>query len=496
MTNLQVGAILFEMKLPLVVATAPPDESHLRSPLILVSLLAAAAIIRLIDLGDGPWFDEIVTLVHYVRLPLSQILTTFDSKNQHILYSALAHGSVAMFGESIWALRLPAAVLGVASIAALVWFGRLITSRAEALAAAALLTFSYHHVWFSQDARGYTALLLAALVASGLLVKMTTHTTGTWQLSIAYAATMALAVYTHFTAALIVIGHFIWLAVLVARNRRKPIWPAAVLPLSAFALTAAFALLLYAPLLRSLLPTLLAPDVGGITAEWKNPLWFGAETVRSLARGLPGGWVTLAAVLVVSACGLANYVKQNPAIASLMLLPPALTAVAILAVRQNLWPRFFFFAAGFVLLIVIRGTFVVARHVWPARSTAVGSASAAILIVASATTVPKAWRPKQDYFAAGAFTERSHAPGDAIVTVDMTEFPFRQYQGRKWLFAADRDDLVKIEGAHARTWVLLTFPLRLASVQPQLLDYIQRGYVKVAEFGGTIAGGEIIVMVR
>ena len=461
-----------------------------------MSLLAAAAITRLIDLGDGPWFDEIVTLVHYVRLPLSQIFTTFDSKNQHILYSALAHGSVAMFGESIWALRLPAAVLGVASIAALVWFGRLITSRAEALAAAALLTFSYHHVWFSQNARGYTALLLATLVASGLLVKMTAATDSRWQLSVGYATTMALALYTHFTAALIVIGHFIWWAVLVMRNRGKPIWPAAWIPLAGFALTVAFALVLYWPVLGNLVGTLLAPDVGGITGQWKNPVWFWSETVRSLVRGLPGGWLTLGVVSGISGFGLASYGKQNLAIASLMLLPPAVTAVAVLAVKQNLWPRFFFFAAGFILLIVIRGIFVLARRVWPAQAMALGSVIAAILIVASATTVPKAWKPKQDYVGAARFVERSYAPGDAIVTVDMTELPLREYEGRKWLYAADRDDLVRIEGSHARTWVLLTFPLRMASVRPQLWDYIQRRYVRVAEFRGTIAGGEIIVMAK
>jgi hypothetical protein len=133
---------------------------------------------------------------------------------------------------------------------------------------------------------------------------------------------------------------------------------------------------------------------------------------------------------------------------------------------------------------------------WPARATALGSAIAVILVLASATTVSRAWNPKQDYISAGAFVEKSQAAGDAVVTVDMTELPFRQYERRNWLFAADRDDLIRIEASHPRTWVLLTFPLRLASVHPGLLDYVQRRYVKAAVFPGTIAGGEIIVMVR
>lgn len=442
------------------------------------------------------WFDEISTLVQYVRPPLSHILTTFDSKNQHLLYSVLAHGSISVFGETAWALRLPAAIFGVASIAALAWFGGLITSRGEALAASALLTFSYHHVWFSQNARGYTGLLLATLVGSGLLVKLSACTTWSWRLAIGYAITMALAVYMHVTAGLIVVGHFIWWGLLVLRNRNMSWWPRARLPLATFALTALFSLLLYAPVLPQLLPTLLMPDMGGVTNEWKNPLWFAAETLRSLSHGLPGAWLTLGVVFVVTILGVASYARGSLAIVWLMLLPVIITAIAILASGQNLWPRFFFFAAGFGALIVVRGLFVAAGLVWPTRAQAGGAVSAAILIVASATTVPRAWHPKQDYLGARAFVDRSRGERDAVVTMDMTELPYNAYQHLPWPTVTSTQELAAIESAHGRTWVLVTFPLRLASVKPDLWSYIQRHYARAAIFGGTVTGGEILVMTR
>jgi hypothetical protein len=52
---------------------------------IVAMLVMVAAALRLYDLGDGLWYDEITTLVQYVRLPVGQILTTFDSQNQHVL---------------------------------------------------------------------------------------------------------------------------------------------------------------------------------------------------------------------------------------------------------------------------------------------------------------------------------------------------------------------------------------------------------------------------
>ncbi|HYN81234.1 MAG TPA: glycosyltransferase family 39 protein [Gemmatimonadaceae bacterium] len=480
----------------LQLAPSDPDVSPRSFGAILAIVLVGALIVRLYDLGDGLWYDEIDTLVHYVRRPFTDLVSIFDNRNQHVLYSVLAHWSTGIFGESAWALRLPAALLGVASIGALAWFGAIVGSRAEALAASALLAFSYHHVWFSQNARGYTGLMLATLIASGLLVKMTTATTRRPGPAVAYAVTMALAVYIHMTAALIVIGHAIWWFGLVTLRREKPAWPEAWLPLIAFALSAVIGLLLYLPVLSQLVPTLLAPSVGGATAEWMNPLWFVAETIQGLARGLPGGWLTLGVAAIIGLCGLVSYARRTRALTALMLLPAIVTGAVMLVAGHNLWPRFFFFAAGFGALIVIRGVFVVAKILWPSRARALALGGAGLLVLASATTVPRAWQPKQDYLAARSFVDRTSRPGDAVVTVDMTEVPFIDYLGRPWMLALNREQLAAIETQHARTFVLLTFPVRVAAINPELLAHIRSNYTKAAEFPGTVAGGEIIVMTR
>ena len=77
----------------------------------------------------------------------------------------------AIFGDGPAALRLPAVLFGVASIAALYLFARRVTTVREALVAAALMTVSYHHIWFSQNARGYSALLFWTLVSSWLFAR-------------------------------------------------------------------------------------------------------------------------------------------------------------------------------------------------------------------------------------------------------------------------------------------------------------------------------------
>ena len=134
-----------------------PLKKHSRNEwAILGGILCIAAFLRFHDLNDGLWLDEILTQVNYTKLPFGEIFATYDSQNQHFLYSLLSHGSYLLFGESAWALRLPAALFGLASIWALFEFSKEVSSRREALLSCAFFAFSYHHIWFSQNARGYT----------------------------------------------------------------------------------------------------------------------------------------------------------------------------------------------------------------------------------------------------------------------------------------------------------------------------------------------------
>ena len=122
------------------------------------------------------------------------MIGTYHSQNHHPLYSLLARVSYLAMGGADWAIRVPALLFGVASVWATYRFAREVTDRRESLLAAALLSVSYHHVWFSQNARGYSALLFLTLAGSTLFLRMlragpTAITRTAWL----YGAVMALA---------------------------------------------------------------------------------------------------------------------------------------------------------------------------------------------------------------------------------------------------------------------------------------------------------------
>src|SRR5262245_1847272 len=151
---------------------APSDpRRHSLNLAIITAILSVATVLRLYALDSGLWHDEIFTYLKFASMPVGEILTTYDSQNQNFLYSLLVRACFYTFGEGPWSLRLPAVIFGVASIWAAYFFGRQIVSETEALLTAALLTVSYHHIWFSQNARGYTGLLFWALLASGFFLR-------------------------------------------------------------------------------------------------------------------------------------------------------------------------------------------------------------------------------------------------------------------------------------------------------------------------------------
>jgi mannosyltransferase len=161
--------------------------------IFVVTLIVIGTGLRFYRIDTGLWFDEILTLLDSVRSPLTRILTHFPGNNDHPLYSVLAHLSVSRFGESPWALRLPSALFGVATIPLLYAVGLAISDRREAAAAATILTVSYHHVWFSQNARGYTALLFCVLLATYVLIRWLD--TGRRGFLVSYAVVTAVGSY-------------------------------------------------------------------------------------------------------------------------------------------------------------------------------------------------------------------------------------------------------------------------------------------------------------
>jgi hypothetical protein len=267
-------------------------------------------------------------------------------------------------------------------------------------------------------------------------------------------------------------------------------------PLTAMVLASTLSVLLYALVVPQMTETLFAPKVEFGETPWRNPVWLIAETLRGASRGLPGGWAGLLAGLVVATAGVLSLLRRSMTVTLVMVLPVVLTAAALVAMNHNLWPRFFFFAAGFAVLIAVRGMFALARRL-PGRWAAAAPTIALVLAaVASALTVPRAWAPKQDYAGALAMVERERAAGDGVAAAGLAAFAYESWLHAPVTVVDNVATLEAFEAGHARTWLLYAFPVHFEALHPDVWARVQREYRAVATFPGTVAGGTVHVMSR
>ena len=486
-------------ELDFLAGTGAPEE---RVPwLWLAALTALAAVLRVIALNQQLWYDEMTTLVQSARLPFWTILTTYTSKNQHLLYSLLAHLSLSTLGESNWSLRLPAVMFGILCVPALYLCARRMTSPPEALLAAAFLTVSYHHVWFSQNARGYTGLAFWILVATWLFLRgAEKRSAAIWA---AYGVTLALGMYTHLTMGVVVAAHGIILLGLFADEWRRTGALAArriLTPLGGFALAALVTLALYAPILPQILRRTVGAPEPPMRSEWNSPLWLLFETARGLGAGSTVGVVVLVAGCAVMLAGIISFWRESALKASLLLLPGALTAAALLLVNQNLWPRFFFFCIGFAFLLLVRGGMVWGEIVawFFGRDAQTGKlwglALLSLALAGSLWPLRAAYLyPKQDYLGAMRYVDAHRQPGEPVLLTGLAIFPYRNYYGREWPAVETRAQFEAARAPGKAAWLVGWNKTYIATRQPEIWKAINSEFSLVRDFRGTLGDGIIYV---
>jgi mannosyltransferase len=458
-----------------------------------ITIVAVA--LRLWKLDTGLWLDEILTLVDFVRLPVREIVSSFPSQNQHMLYSLLAHASVSVFGESAWSVRLPSVLFGVGSIWALFLLGRRILGVRQAILASALMTVSYHHIWFSQNARGYMGLLFFSILSAWIWLEALDRNQTKWY--VAYAVSAALGIWVHMTMIFVIAGTaVVYLAGLLFKNSSER--KAGSGPWMAWLLTGTFTLQLHALVVPQFLRDALHEV--SMPSEWTNPLWVVTESIRSLNIGWSGAGVLVVGGAVLLA-GWLRLTLRNPRETLMMTLPPILGGGFMLAASHNLWPRFFFFAMGFALLILMGGiaelSNLFARRVMPARTSVAGTLSLVgglALIAVSLLTVPRVYRlPKQDYIGARELAEKMRGGGNPIVAVGLAGTAYGKYYAPQWEIARTGTELETLGNRYSAITLVYTLPIELKAFHPDLWRVVEDSFEPVAAFPGTLGGGEVYV---
>lgn len=183
-----------------------------------------AAVLRLYRIGnESLWLDEALSLNFVTReFTTFELLFALPLSDPHPpLYYLLLDGWIAVFGTSEVILRLPSAMFGIGAVILIYALGKKTVDREAGIVAAGLLGLSPFHIYYSQEARMYTLLVLLTLLSFYFLVALVDSSSDDdWRTVVAYIAATVLLGYTHVYGLLIILSQnvYIGLRLLLAKN--------------------------------------------------------------------------------------------------------------------------------------------------------------------------------------------------------------------------------------------------------------------------------------
>lgn len=422
-----------------------------RPALALILLLGLA--LRLINLnGRAIWYDEAFAVLYARRSLADMIYGTVTrvggaAADVHpLFYYFSLHYWMSVFGQSPLAVRLPSVLFGALTVGLAYLIGRALWDGKTGLLAAALVALSPFHVAYSQEARMYALLGLAASAALYSFIRAWNSAQRRWWL--AFGLCGGITLYAHNLGFLNILALDAWVLWQWLCSRRLSYFPE-------LALSHALMLALFSPWLL-LVPSQLGKIEQSYWVQQPGPVEL-VQTLITFHTNLPlPGWAVPVAfflsLLVATLVGVelvrlhrraqrAGQGQPGPSGPGLsLLLLGALLPVAVLFLVSQVRPVYVIRAllpAALVYYQLI--ALVLARGLMP-RPLKVGLSAAvlAFLLLSLGYHYTFAEFPRPPFAQAAAFLGQAE-PGAAVIHSNkLTFFPMYYYRpGLNQSFVAD-----------------------------------------------------------
>ncbi len=196
---------------------------------VLPLLVLLGALLRFYKLGEQSlWVDEILTL-QAANIGESLGFRDVFTNIQGPLHALLIH-FIAKLSTSEVALRSLSAVAGAGTIPLIYLLGRDMAGRRTGLVAATLFAMSPFSIWYSQEVRNYSSLILLSTVSTLAAWRIIARGDRAWVL---YVVSVTLGLYSNLSAAFLWLAHTIFGVGRLMRDRRLWRWAAACLVIAA-----------------------------------------------------------------------------------------------------------------------------------------------------------------------------------------------------------------------------------------------------------------------
>jgi len=162
----------------------------------LILLILISAVIRFYQIGRESFRGDEIQTGYFVRTGIGNIIKTSGlERSNPPLYWIILHGWAKMFGYRDAVLRIPSAFFSILAVWMMFLVGRRLFDPTAGLIAALLTAGSSFHLYFAQDARNYSLLLLLSLVSIWAFL-LVIQKGRRWTFAV-YGTASVLLAYTH-----------------------------------------------------------------------------------------------------------------------------------------------------------------------------------------------------------------------------------------------------------------------------------------------------------
>jgi 4-amino-4-deoxy-L-arabinose transferase-like glycosyltransferase len=203
------------------------DNSSFNKKQIIIFLLILflGGALRLYGLNKQSfWYDELRSLEHSEKEDISSVIAIISEVEIHPPgYYIFLHYITKFFGNSEIIVRLPSAIFGIIAIFIIFLLGRKLYSYKEGLIASFLMASLYQPIYYSQEARPYTMLLLFTMLSVYFYIDIFTNfwhgKQTTYYLIIGYILSAIFSCYVHYFGVYFICIQFL---ILFLFSIRKP----------------------------------------------------------------------------------------------------------------------------------------------------------------------------------------------------------------------------------------------------------------------------------
>lgn len=204
-------------------ADSPKDAAHRPARWWMVVLPVAALTAGITAVGAAGrqlWYDEYATWYASTDLTWAQFTRLMENIDAvHALYYVLMRLWTTVAGDSPLALRAPSIAGMAVAAAAITLLGRRLFDTTVGVTAGLLFAALPSVSRYGQEARSYA--LVTAVAALTTLTLLWTLQRPTWRRFLGYGVCLAVLVYLHGVAALLLVPHAVWVVTSVRRGQAE-----------------------------------------------------------------------------------------------------------------------------------------------------------------------------------------------------------------------------------------------------------------------------------